>query len=136
MINPGSLALFASHAQAKYIAPLLRDDTVKVLAGETRKGYVFVAAINRESNSSGRFEVSTLVHPAREAWIAIEDLKPFFVVGMRVELSPACDLWMQGARFGTIAKIANDWTISVRMDHPSVRKLQKFSDHTYLRGAL
>lgn len=30
------------------------------------------------------------------------------VVGARIELHSACDLWVRGARFGTITEIAND----------------------------
>ena len=46
-----------------------------------------------------------------------------FAVGQRVELSPACDLWMMGARFGTVRKIVNG-RVCVKMDNPRVRKLQ------------
>jgi hypothetical protein len=28
-----------------------------------------------------------------------------FHAGDRVELHPACDMWMRGARFGTVAKV-------------------------------
>lgn len=44
--------------------------------------------------------------------------------GSRVELSPACDLWMQGARFGTVRKIEGG-IAHVRMDHRQVRELQR-----------
>ena len=51
-------------------------------------------------------------------------------IGTRVEISPACDLWMQGARFGTIRGAEIDKhgreVVIVRMDHKSVRKLQRF----------
>lgn len=49
-------------------------------------------------------------------------------IGSRIELHPACDLWMRGARYGTIAKVADDNgtpVAVVRMDHPQVRKLQR-----------
>lgn len=51
-------------------------------------------------------------------------------VGQWIELHPACDLWMRGAKFGTITKIANDNgtpVALVRMDHPQVRKLQRIT---------
>lgn len=49
-------------------------------------------------------------------------------IGSRVELHPACDLWMRGARFGNVHSIKEDngTTVAlVRMDHPQVRKLQR-----------
>jgi len=44
--------------------------------------------------------------------------------GSRVELSPACDLWMQGARFGTVISLDQDGFALVKMDHPQVKKRQ------------
>lgn len=45
--------------------------------------------------------------------------------GCRVELSPACDLWMQGARFGSIVAVdRQSKLVRLRMDHPQVKKLQ------------
>lgn len=44
--------------------------------------------------------------------------------GTRVELSPAYDLWMRGARFGVVTKV-KDGIASVRMDHPQVKKQQR-----------
>ncbi len=50
------------------------------------------------------------------------------VAGVRVEISPHFDLWMRGARFGTVKKITPISGIAhVRMDHPHVKKIQKFS---------
>lgn len=46
--------------------------------------------------------------------------------GDRVELHPACDLWMAGARFGVVTRI-RDSVVHVRMDHPQVRRLQKLT---------
>lgn len=46
-------------------------------------------------------------------------------VGSRVELSPACDLWMRGARFGEVQRIKDNGHLMVRMDHPQVRRLQE-----------
>lgn len=52
------------------------------------------------------------------------------VRGSRVELSPACDLWARGARFGTVRRMEIDEhgreVVIVKMDHPSVKRLQRF----------
>lgn len=53
-------------------------------------------------------------------------------IGDRVEIHPRFDLWMRGARFGTVHKIqtSNDGkqiAIAVRMDHKQVRKLFRCS---------
>jgi hypothetical protein len=45
-------------------------------------------------------------------------------VGVRIELHPGCDLWMRGARFGTITGFGGSYA-TVRMDHPQVKKLQR-----------
>ena len=37
-------------------------------------------------------------------------------VGDRVELHPATDLWMRGARYGTVTKIGKDGRVSADMD--------------------
>jgi hypothetical protein len=48
--------------------------------------------------------------------------------GMRIELSPHLDLWMRGARFGTV-RIVTGLTprsapcVVVRMDNPRIRRL-------------
>jgi hypothetical protein len=39
-----------------------------------------------------------------------------FKVGDRVELHPATDMWMRGARFGTVTKVGRRW-LHVRLDH-------------------
>lgn len=57
-------------------------------------------------------------------------------VGKRVEIPTCCDLWMRGARFGTIARVAlgkgnylqagdtrGADRFAVRMDHPQVKRL-------------
>lgn len=44
-----------------------------------------------------------------------------FPVDARVELHPACDLWMRGARFGTVRGRTRNF-VKVRMDHPQVRR--------------
>lgn len=57
-------------------------------------------------------------------------------VGKRVEIPAYCDLWMQGARFGTVERVrlgsgnyvqAGDPRgadrFGVRMDHPQVKRL-------------
>jgi len=45
-------------------------------------------------------------------------------VGSRVELHPGMDLWMRGARYGTVIKEEDD-TLHVRMDNRNVRGLVK-----------
>lgn len=51
-----------------------------------------------------------------------------FEPGDRVELHPGCDLWMQGARFGTIhaasTAVSDAWI--VRIDHTAVKNLRTF----------
>jgi hypothetical protein len=43
-------------------------------------------------------------------------------VGMRVEIGPHYDLWMQGARFGRIEKLSEAKTLClVKHDHPQVK---------------
>ena len=44
--------------------------------------------------------------------------------GQRVEIPVHLDLWMQGARFGTVTKV-NEGIIHIRMDHPQVKRLVK-----------
>lgn len=48
-----------------------------------------------------------------------------FSVGDRVELHPGMDLWMRGAKYGTVHSVSltpND-RVKVRMDHPQVSNL-------------
>jgi hypothetical protein len=52
-------------------------------------------------------------------------------VGRRVELHPGCDLWMRGAKFGTVVMVNDQGgnirlptLLKIRMDHPKVLKLQ------------
>lgn len=51
-------------------------------------------------------------------------------VGTRVQISPGCDLWARGARYGVItgAKIDKHGrkVVSVRMDNKAVKRLQWF----------
>jgi len=53
--------------------------------------------------------------------------------GTRVEIAPFYDLWMRGARYGTVAKVYTDprgvEMVAVRMDHPQVKKLARMSAH-------
>lgn len=60
-------------------------------------------------------------------------------IGTRVELSPACDLWMQGAKYGRIERIDLDEhgreIVTVRMDHPAVKRLQRFFPAYLMRVA-
>ncbi len=48
-------------------------------------------------------------------------------VGYRVELHPACDLWMRGAKYGEIVRYDGEHdgepAFKVRMDHSQVRRL-------------
>lgn len=44
--------------------------------------------------------------------------------GERVEISPACDLWMRGAKYGVIRNVKQG-IVTIKMDHPSVNKLVK-----------
>lgn len=46
-----------------------------------------------------------------------------FTRGDRVELHPGCDLWMQGAKYGTVHGTLPDGAVLVRMDHKRVRRL-------------
>lgn len=59
--------------------------------------------------------------------------KPDSRIGKHVEISPAYDLWMRGARFGTIRKIVGN-VAHVKMDHPSVKRLARVNDFTILEG--
>lgn len=42
----------------------------------------------------------------------------------RVEISPHYDLWMMGAKYGTIKSI-KDGIAKIKMDHPQVKRLQR-----------
>lgn len=98
-------------------------DRADVCSGDTRRlvhehgmvGRVIAKGLNRvavEIAYQGRFYYG---------WITL------FGVGSRVELSPGCDLWMRGARFGTVDRIDEKRrVILVKMDHPSVKRLQRF----------
>lgn len=58
-----------------------------------------------------------------------------FTKGDRVELSPACDLWMRGARFGTIVGFigpSSAPSYQIKMDHPRVKGIKYFNPE-YLR---
>ena len=56
--------------------------------------------------------------------------------GMRVEIAPHYDLWMRGARFGTVTRVYHVESrrldpkdsldrdmLAIRMDHPQVKRL-------------
>ena len=46
-----------------------------------------------------------------------------FTVGMRVEMHPATDLWMMGARYGDVVKVGRT-KVHVRLDRiPGVRRI-------------
>lgn len=54
------------------------------------------------------------------------DPRNSFKPGDRVELSPHMDLWMQGARYGTVRRVQDTGTAIhylIRMDHKQVRRL-------------
>jgi hypothetical protein len=53
-------------------------------------------------------------------------------VGDRIELHPAHDLWMRGARFGTVRRLLPGDLAVVKMDHPLVKLPQRVSAR-YLR---
>lgn len=48
-------------------------------------------------------------------------------VGMRVELNPGYDLWMRGAKYGTLRQVyrrpSGKIVAQVKMDHPDVKTL-------------
>lgn len=46
-----------------------------------------------------------------------------FQPGDRIELHPSCDLWMRGARYGTVKRVLSVGRLVVKMDHPQVRRL-------------
>lgn len=59
--------------------------------------------------------------------------------GDRVQVPVHSDLWMRGARFGTVTRVYRYWRdglgapgsfdrvlVAVRMDHPSVKRLGRF----------
>lgn len=47
--------------------------------------------------------------------------------GARVEIHPSFDLWMRGAKYGTVVRCVKSGKragkVAVKMDHPQVRKL-------------
>lgn len=55
-------------------------------------------------------------------------VKSLATIGDRVQLSPALDLWMQGATHGTIRDIVGHVAV-VKMDCKQVRKLQYIANH-------
>lgn len=63
---------------------------------------------------SGPFELAAR-HRAEMAGYT-EDLARF-TRGARVELHPSCDLWMRGARFGTVSHRHAGTHVAVKVDH-------------------
>jgi hypothetical protein len=51
-----------------------------------------------------------------------------FRAGDRVELHPGCDLWMRGARFGTVTKVGRKF-VTVKMDHWQIKRQIRFAAH-------
>lgn len=49
-------------------------------------------------------------------------------IGKRVEIAPHFDLWMRGARFGTVRRVKTGKDgrvlLVLKMDHPQVKRLQ------------
>ena len=77
--------------------------------------------------------------------------KNHVTVGKRVQIPAYSDLWMQGARFGTIERFiagngnylaAHDPRAAdifvIRLDHPQVKRLHRFiaDDCTYIRESV
>lgn len=62
------------------------------------------------------------------------DSEAFMKIGMRVEIPMHFDLWMRGARYGSITAVRAEY-VSVKMDHPQVRKVVRIpkSDWDYMR---
>lgn len=46
-----------------------------------------------------------------------------FVPGDRVELSPATDYWMAGAKFATVVRVLKNGTAIIRLDHRKTVRL-------------
>lgn len=58
------------------------------------------------------------------------------MLGQRVEIPVHYDLWMRGARFGTVTAIGKDSAfVYVKMDHPQVKRRLKLwrSDFDYAK---
>ena len=53
--------------------------------------------------------------------------------GDRVEISPSCDLWMFGAKYGEITKIEMSGEMLVRMDHWQVKNLIRVNPNLIMR---
>lgn len=54
------------------------------------------------------------------------------LVGLRVEIHPHYDLWMRGARYGTIHSVSVcGAVVRVKMDHPQVKRLARIKAGEY-----
>jgi hypothetical protein len=64
-----------------------------------------------------------------------ERLRLLDMVGKRVEIPVHFDLWMRGARTGTVCWVWNDGSLAVRMDHRQVRRRLKvpYDDVQYMK---
>lgn len=51
-----------------------------------------------------------------------------FTPGMRVQLLPHLDLWMRGAKYGTVRAESPQFPgfVRVKLDHPNIRQIYKF----------
>lgn len=106
------------------VPPFLADDLLLVSDSQANaKGRVYCVAYDPRWGER---------HPERSGWLDRDTLTPILEVGMRVELSPLCQLWQRGARYGTVRQVTKDWTVVVKMDDPKARRLQRFTDHTQL----
>jgi hypothetical protein len=109
------------------VPPFLADDVLWVQHRDAgAKGRVFCVAYDMVWRERVR---------ERSGWLDVETLTPIWERGMRVELSPTCDLWMRGQAYrrGTVRQVTMDWTVVVKMDAPDIRELQRFTDYTALK---
>ena len=59
------------------------------------------------------------------------------LLGRRVEIAPRYDLWMRGARYGTVRRVyyrGDVVHVAIKMDHPQVRRHARMpvSDITHI----
>ena len=52
-------------------------------------------------------------------------------IGQRVQAHPATDIWMCGARYGTVVKVGRK-VVHVQMDHASLKRPLRFSPDNLL----
>jgi hypothetical protein len=77
-----------------------------------------IEAITKEHEWVGVYpEIRNKWTPSQECILSDD-----WIIVDRVEIPPRLDLWMQGAKFGTIIKIDDYGYATVRMDHPQVTR--------------